>query len=294
MMRIEVEQLTKAYRNKQALDHVSFVLEEPKIYGLLGRNGAGKTTFMNLLAGHQEVKRGTIKVNGKSPFDQREVLKDICLIKETGNFYKDIKVKQVLKTYQLFYPKWDQDLALEMIHMYKLPMSARVKTLSKGMASALGVTVGLASKAAITIFDEPYIGMDAAARKNFYDILLREYEEEPRTIIFSTHLIDEVSLLFEEVLILQDGKLILHDKTDVLRERTYAVTGTKAEVREFVAGKQVMKTEKLANMMTAYVYGDRSAVKEASDSLTFEGIPIQDTMIYLTDTDTDSEVTVCN
>ncbi len=289
-MRIEVDQLTKKYRNKLALDNVSFVLEEPNIYGLLGRNGAGKTTFMNMLAGHQEVKNGTIQVNGKNPFNQREILKDICLIKETDNFYKDIKVKQVLKIYQLFYPKWDQELAMEMIRMYKLPLSARVKALSKGMASALGVTVGLASRAAITIFDEPYIGMDAAARKRFYDILLDEYEKEPRTIIFSTHLIDEVSMLFEEVLILQEGKLILQHKTDVLREQTYAVTGSTAEVQQFVAEKQVMKTEKLANMMTAYVYGDRFATKDAPDNLTFEGIPIQDTMIYLTDT----EVAACN
>src|SRR5699024_11334343 len=88
-------------------------------------------------------------------------------------------------------------------------LKKRIKTFSKGMVSAVGVIVGLASKAPITIFDEPYIGLDAAARKKFYDILLEEFELEPRTVIFSTHLIDEVSLLFEEVLILQDGKLIL-------------------------------------------------------------------------------------
>lgn len=94
------------------------------------------------------------------------------------------------------------------------------------MVSALGVIVGLASKAPITIFDEPYIGLDAAARRKFYDILLEEYEKEKRIIIFSTHLIDEVSLLFEEVLIIQDGQLVLQEEADLLRTNTCAVTGT--------------------------------------------------------------------
>src|SRR5699024_5913680 len=211
-MRIEVKGITKKYGKKLALDDVSFTLDEPKIYGLLGRNGAGKTTFMDILAGHQLPTNGKVHVNGKTPFDNRDKLQHICLIKETGNFFKDMKVKHVLKTYQYFYPNWDQELANTLIEVYKLPRKARVKALSKGMASALGIIVGLASNAPITIFDEPYIGMDAAARKKFYDVLMEEYEENPRTIIFSTHLIDEVSLLFEEVLIIQDGRLILQEE----------------------------------------------------------------------------------
>src|SRR5699024_12849209 len=109
-------------------------------------------------------------------------------------------------SYSLFYPNWDQALDDELVKVYNLPLNAKVKTLSKGMESALGVIVGLSSMATITIFDEPYIGLDAAARKNFYNTLLEQYETRPRTIIFSTHLIDEVSLLFEEVLILREGR----------------------------------------------------------------------------------------
>src|SRR5690625_7536679 len=104
-------------------------------------------------------------------------------------------------------------------------MKDKGKALSEGMVLALGIIVGLECKAPITIFDEPYIGLDAAARKKFYEILLEEYEAEKRTIIFSTHLIVEVSLLFEEVLILQDGKLVLKEEADVLRTNTYAVSG---------------------------------------------------------------------
>src|SRR5699024_3767587 len=136
----------------------------------------------------------------------------ICLIKETNNFHRDMKVKDVLKSYENLYENWNSELVAELLEVYHLPLKARVKTLSKGMESALGVIVGLASRAKITIFDEPYIGMDAAARQKFYDILLDIYEKEERIIIFSTHLIDEASLLFEEIFIIKDGEIILQEE----------------------------------------------------------------------------------
>lgn len=156
-----------------------------------------------------------------------------------------------------------------------------MKSLSKGMASAVGIIVGLACRAPITIFDEPYIGLDAAARKKFYKILLEQYEREERMIIFSTHLIDEVSLLFEEVLILQEGKLLLQENAEMLRDSASVVIGEKDKVTEFIKGKEVMKTEELAGMMTAYVFAHREEAEQAG--LNAEGIPIQDLMIYLTE-----------
>src|SRR5699024_6501905 len=149
------------------------------------------------------------------------------------------------------------------------------------MESAIGIIVGLASKAPITIFDEPYIGLDAAARKKFYEILLEEYEAEKRTIIFSTHLIDEVSLIFEEVLILKDGKLVLKEEADELRTNTYAVSGDEQEVADFLADKEVIQQKQHAGMMTADVYGDMEKAKNAG--LSVEGVPIQELMIYLTE-----------
>lgn len=280
-MKITVEELSKHYRQKQALKGVSFELNDPKIYGLLGRNGAGKTTFMEILAGHQLPTTGVVRINGEEPFDNREILQHVCLIKEGDNFNQDLKVKHVLHSYAMFYPNWDYELAEALVKEYRLPTNVRVKTLSKGMGSALGVIAGLASNAQITIFDEPYIGLDAAARKKFYDILLEQYELQPRTIIFSTHLIDEVSLLFEEVLILQDGELVLQEKAEKLRENAYSVTGETAEVEAFINNKHVMKTKQLANMMTAYIFGSQTGVEQTN--LNVEGVPIQELMIYLTE-----------
>lgn len=280
-MIIEVKNVSKKYRQKEALKKISFTLNGPKIYGLLGRNGAGKTTFMDILAGHSLATSGEVTIDGENPFDNQKILENICLIKENDNFHRDMRIKHIYKAYSYFYPNWDQALADELTKEYGLNKNARIRTLSKGMSSAVGIIVGLASKAPITIFDEPYIGLDAAARKKFYNILLEEFEKEKRMIIFSTHLIDEVSLLFEEIIILQEGSLILQEKADTLRSQSFSVTGDAQAVNKFIADKKVLETKQLANMMTAYVYGD---IEEAEKlNLHVEGMPIQDLIIYLTE-----------
>lgn len=285
-MKLTLKNVTKKYKQRSVVHDVSLELTEPKIYALLGRNGAGKTTIMDMIAGHLLPSSGEILINDEAVFDNRGCLKEICLIKEGDNFHPDMRVKDVLGTYANVYENWNETLANELVNVYKLPLKGRVKTLSKGMVSSLGVIVGLASGAKITIFDEPYIGMDAAARQKFYAQLLDVYEQEERTIIFSTHLIDEASLLFEEIFIIKDGEIILREPVEVIREQTFAVTGDKEEVLAFVDGKHVMQTKHLANVMTAYVYGDKGIVP---DSLQVEGIPIQDVMIYLTEMEGETE-----
>ncbi|WP_337019693.1 ABC transporter ATP-binding protein [Oceanobacillus massiliensis] len=280
-MKIEVKNLSKKYKEHHALNDISFTLDGPKIYGLLGRNGAGKTTFMDILSGQILASRGEILIDSENPFDNQRLTESICLIKEGHNFKRDLKVRHVLKIYSFFYPNWDQSLAEELIKEYNLQMDSKIKTLSKGMESALGITVGLASKAPITIFDEPYIGLDAPSRKRFYEIMLEEYQKEQRTIIFSTHLIDEVSLLFEEILILREGRLVLQEEAEILRANTIAVSGTKEEVEAFLTGKEVIEKKQFAGNMSAYVYG--TAEEARMYGLAAEGVPIQELMIYLTE-----------
>lgn len=280
-MKIEVKDLSKNYGDKQALSNLSFTLSEPKIYGLLGRNGAGKTTFMEILAGQILASSGEVLINGVRPFDNQQMMESICLVKEGNNFKKDLKIKHVLKIFSYFYPTWDQELADRMIDEYELDRNAKIKHLSKGMESALGITVGLASKAPITIFDEPYIGLDAPSRKRFYEILIEEFQKEKRIIIFSTHLIDEVSLLFEEVLIIREGKLILHEDTEALKEQIISVSGPADQVKQFIENKEILETKELVGMMNAYVYADKN--EAIAFGLNVEGVPIQELMIHLTD-----------
>lgn len=280
-MIIKVNNVSKVYQKKHALDQLDFSLDEPKIYGLLGRNGAGKTTIMQLLAGFMLPTKGEVTVDGQNPFDNQRIMEAVCLISEGDNFKKDLKVKNVLTISSLFYPTWDQKLAEQLLAEFSLDPSAKVKTLSKGMESALGIIVGLSSKAPITIFDEPYIGLDASSRARFYELLIEQYQEQKRMIIFSTHLIDEVSALFEEVLIMDEGKVILQEETDKLRERCYSITGSKEKVEKFIVGKQVIHQKTFIGEMTAVLLEDDKQAAVA-ENFVIESVPIQQAIIYLT------------
>ncbi len=282
-MRVEMSNVTKAYGSKTVLHDLNLVFEEEKIYGLLGRNGAGKTTLMQLLAGHTLTSGGTISIDGMEPFNNRDVLKEICLINESGNFKKRLKIKDVLKIASYFYPNWSEETADHLLQVFHLDRQMNTKSLSKGMESALGIIIGLASRAKITIFDEPYIGLDASARYDFYSILLEEYEKYPRTIILSTHLIDEVSNLFEEVVILNHGKLLLQKSIDEIKELSIQVSGKKQVVDEFINGRKAIHETELAGRKTAVLFGENYSVETAKSlGLEVDRCTIQQLMVYLT------------
>lgn len=151
-------------------------------------------------------------MNGENVFNAPSILRDICFVAESGNFQEEMTIAQSLKANSFFYPKWDENLALELLQVFALNPKDKVRSLSKGMVSALGIITGFASNAAITIFDEPYIGLDVAGRNTFYDLLIEQQSDNPRLFILSTHLIDEASALFEEILILHEGQLLLQKK----------------------------------------------------------------------------------
>ncbi|WP_339148627.1 MULTISPECIES: ABC transporter ATP-binding protein [unclassified Sutcliffiella] len=283
-MRVELRNVSKNFGVKKAVDDLTLTLEENKIYGLLGRNGAGKTTLMQLLAGHALPSSGEILINGQNPFNNRQITKDICLVNESNNFIKRLKIKDILKVASLFYPNWSWDTANALLTTFNLDPSLKTKGLSKGMESSLGITIGLASRAKITILDEPYIGLDAAARFKFYEVLLEEYEEYPRTIILSTHLIDEVSNLFEEVILLRSGEVVFHKSTEELMDSSITVSGKREAVDEFAQGKRVLHESVLAGRKTATLFGERLTVEEAAaHNLDADRSSIQQLMVYMTE-----------
>jgi ABC-type Na+ transport system ATPase subunit NatA len=183
---IEVDGLSKRFGRFTAIDDVTFGVEENGIYGLLGRNGAGKTTMMQLLTGQDFASTGSIRVFGESPVENAAVLDRVCFIKESQRYPDDFRPKHVFASAPWFFPQWDADLAARLVDDFRVPLHRRIKKLSRGQVSAVGVIVGLASHAPLTFFDEPYLGLDAVARQTFYDRLLEDYAAHPRTIVLST------------------------------------------------------------------------------------------------------------
>src|SRR5262245_31876918 len=174
-----------------------------------------------------------VRVGGENPFENSRIVRQICLIREHGDMLDSHRVRDVLACASRLRPNWDATYAQALVDRFELPPRKSVQSLSRGAKSALGVTLGLASRAPVTIFDESYLGMDAPSRYAFYDELLADYLAQPRTIILSTHLIEEVAKLFEEVIIIDHGRLVVHDQTDTLRSRATAVTGPAAAVDRF-------------------------------------------------------------
>ncbi|WP_280467134.1 ABC transporter ATP-binding protein [Nocardia cyriacigeorgica] len=239
--------LTKRFGSVTALEDVTLDLRANTIYGLLGRNGAGKTTLMQVMTGQAFQTAGEVRIFGHTPHENTEVLRGISFIKESQAYPADYKVKHVLAAARHLLRDWDEEFARELLRDFDLPTERKVKKLSRGMTSALGVIIGLASRAPLTLFDEPYLGLDAVSRQLFYDRLLADYAEHPRTIVLSTHLIDEVADLLEHVLLIDRGRLVVDAPADDLRDTAMTVSGLTTDVDAFLGGRPELRRESLGN-----------------------------------------------
>ncbi|WP_062208613.1 ABC transporter ATP-binding protein [Demequina oxidasica] len=267
---IEVDNLTKRYGKVSAVDGASFALEEGGIHGLLGRNGAGKTTVMQLLTGQDFATSGTIRLFGQSPVENADVLSRVCFIKESQAYPDGFKGKHVLKSAPWFFRNWDSDFAHALAADFGAPLDRPMKKMSRGQRSTIGVIVGLASRADLTFFDEPYAGLDAVARHRFYDHLLTDYAEHPRTVVMSTHLIDEAANLLQRVLVIDNGKLVIDADADELRSSATTLAGRAADIDAFVAGREVLDRSRLGGLATVTVAGLSEADRRAAASAGLE------------------------
>jgi len=289
---IEAKSLTKTFGAFTAVDSVDFAIEENKIYGLLGRNGAGKTTIMQLLTGQDFATSGSVSVYGQSPVENARVLSNVSFIKESQKYPDSIKAKHVLAAAPSFYGNWNAELAAELTTTFRVPLNRDMRKLSRGQLSAVGVIVGLASRAPITFFDEPYLGLDAVARQLFYDKLLEDYAEYPRTIILSTHLIDEVSDLLEHVILIEEGKIVLDTDAEELRGRATTVVGRSADVAAFVEGREVIHRDGIGGLSSVTVLGGLSSADRAAAtaaSLELAPVSLQQLIVRLSSLETTKE-----
>ncbi|ANY66778.1 ABC transporter ATP-binding protein [Paenibacillus sp. BIHB 4019] len=282
---VELKRVTKAYGNFNAVNEVSFVLEPDKIYGLLGRNGAGKTTIMHMLTAQLFATSGELTVFGEAPYENNRVLSQICFIKESQKYPDNYSLLDVLELSASLFPNWDRTFANTLVEEFQLPLKRKIKKMSRGMHSSVGIIVGLASRAPLTIFDEPYLGLDAVARNLFYGHLLEDYAEHPRTVVLSSHLIDEVSQLLEHVIVIDKGSILINEDAELLRGRAYTVAGSASEVESFLIGKTIISREPFGALLSATVDGMLSAgdrKQATARGLEFGSVSLQQLIIHLT------------
>lgn len=279
---IQIKNITKRYNDVTALDNISFTFEYGKIYGLLGRNGAGKSTLINIIANRIFPDSGEILIDGIPTKENMEVHEKIHCMSEKDLYNTSLKVKEHFKWMSRFYSCFDIEKAYSIAEKFNLNTNKKFKQLSKGYQSIFKLTAAVALNVPYLIFDEPVLGLDANHRELFYNILLNDYEENPRTIIFATHLIEEVANIIEDVVIIESGKLLLQDSVENLLETGYCVSGITSEVDKFCAGKKVIGEDILGGMKLAYILGQREEPPQNSN-LQITNMNLQKLFVKLTE-----------
>ena len=281
---VDVRGVTRRFGDVTALDGVDVRIDEPGVHGLLGRNGAGKTTLLQILAGHLLPTAGRAEIFGTTPFEDARAQAQVCLVRE-GQVYPDgYRVQHVLRAAALFFPHWDAGRAARLAEEFDLPPRRRVTKLSRGMLSAVGVVVGLAARAPLTLFDEPCLGLDAVARQRFYDDLLTDVAEHPRTVLVSTHLIAEIADLLQQVVAIDHGRVLLHSDAETLRREAVTITGPAADVEAALpAGAAVLAREGLGGVarVTVRLAGVPLQLPPGS-AVRVEPVPLQQLIVLLT------------
>lgn len=216
---LEIRGLTHRFGSVTAVDDVTVDVRPGTITGLVGRNGAGKTTLAALVAALRPVQEGTVLLDGAPPWEDPAVTSRICLVRDKGGVVEDERIRVTFAFAAMLRPGWDAEYAHALLDRFEIPFRWKPQQLSTGKRSALSAILGLASRSDLTIFDEVYLGMDAVARRMFYDELMADWIAHPRTIILSSHLLDEVEDLMEDVVVLDRGRVAAAGDADEIRRR---------------------------------------------------------------------------
>lgn len=224
--------VSKRYGDVHAVDDVSFEIEKGKIMGLIGPNGAGKTTLLKALLGLTDCE-GEMSVFGLDPFRQRkELMQNICFIADVAVLPRWIRVSQLLDFVASIHPNFSRKTAEDLLSRTKIRKTAKVRELSKGMVTQLHLSIIAAIDAKLLVLDEPTLGLDIIYRKEFYGNLLNDYFDGERTILITTHQVEEIENLLTDVMFINDGRILLDASMDSLPERFVELitSGENAEV----------------------------------------------------------------
>jgi len=253
---LQAKGVTKRYGKQTVLDGLDFTVEPGRIYGLVGRNGAGKTTLLSILTGQSPADGGSVTYGGAPVWENAAALGELCLARELtaapNSFSSALRVKDYWQAGRVFYPRWDEAYAARLAQQLRLEPKKRITQLSRGQASMVSIFLGLASRAPVTIFDEPVAGLDVVAREQFYRLLLDDYAETGRSFVVSTHIIEEAAGVFEQVAALTAANLAPL-RTETLGRHTMAAVrgGADAFARLSTARGVTLAPMSLQNVFVA-------------------------------------------
>jgi ABC-2 type transport system ATP-binding protein len=252
---IELHDVTRTFGRSTALDGVTLSVPDGSICGLLGRNGAGKTTIMSIVAGQDRPTSGLVDVLGSRPFENEKVLTQVSFVRDNQRYPDNYRLHHVLRIAPAFAPNWNADVADELVEGFRIPTRTPLKKFSRGQLSSVAIVLGLASRAPVTLLDEPYLGLDVTARALFHDVLLRDYAAHPRTVLLSTHLIEESEALFDRVVIVDRGRIRADVASEDVGDLAFSLSGMTDAVDQLSTGRTVLKTHAVSGLKSVIVQG---------------------------------------
>lgn len=211
---IQAANINKRYGRHKVLDNINLEINSGKIVGLIGPNGAGKTTLLQSLLG-LGVASGDINVLGEDPRRARsKMLEQVCFIADTATLPRWMKVSQAIEYVAGIHPRFDQALAERLLTKTQIKRTSKIRELSKGMVTQLHLALVMAVDAKLLVLDEPTLGLDIIYRRTFYDALLNDYYDGDRTILITTHQVEEIEHLLTDVVFINDGKIVLNESIE--------------------------------------------------------------------------------
>src|SRR3954447_4197488 len=222
---VEVRRLTRRFAGNTALDDVSLTIRRGGVFGLIGGNGAGKTTLIKHLLGMFKPESGTVRVFGQDPVENPVgTLGRIGYLSEERDLPNWMSVQQLMRYNRAFFPTWDDGYAQELREMFDLDPRATISTLSRGQRARAGLLTALAHRPELLVLDEPSSGLDPVVRRDILGAIIRTIADEGRTVLFSSHLLDEVERVADEVAIIHRGRLILTAPMDMIKDNHRRLT----------------------------------------------------------------------
>ncbi len=249
---IEATGLSKRYKDKVALDNASFRVEPGRIVGLIGPNGAGKTTALKALLGLTSYD-GNLSVLGYDPFSQRhKLMQDVCFIADVAILPRWMRVSEAIDFVGGVHPRFDRAKCERFLEATQIKRKSKVRELSKGMIAQLHLALVMSIDARLLILDEPTLGLDILYRRRFYEQLLNDYFDETRTILVTTHQVEEIEHILTDLLFIKDGKIVLADTMENVIERYSQVLVSSERSEEARALNPIAERKQIGK--TAYLY----------------------------------------
>lgn len=222
---IEVQSVSRRFGNKLALDAVSLSVPRGGVFGLIGGNGAGKTKLIKQILGMLQPQSGSVRVFGLDPIAQPVgVLSRMGYLSEERDLPNWMRVRELMRYTQAFFPTWDERFAEELREMFELDPNAKIRGLSRGQRARAGLLVALSHRPELLVLDEPSSGLDPVVRRDILSAIIRTFAHEGRTVLFSSHLLDEVERVADHIAMIHNGRVVLANSMETLKDSYRRVT----------------------------------------------------------------------